>query len=201
MVVAKGNRIANNGTYKVRDPYKQLLTLLLLIGFGLSAWIADLYYLDNLKRHPADWLMTAESESRGNGIWIILGFNLTAIAILLRLKALWNGIKIDFAESIVEIPGGNISPNDFIDFFKPSFLFQYFIRFKIELQDIRQLSESTKVKTTLRHGIVKRKYSHAIHFSGRFGAATVWFRDEGKRDELYAAIRELNAMGEPFLRV
>lgn len=80
MVSAKGSRIANNGTYKVRDPFKLLLTVLLLIGLGLSAWVADIYYLDNLKHHPNDWLMTAEPKSSGNGAWIILGFNLAAIA-------------------------------------------------------------------------------------------------------------------------
>lgn len=93
MVSAKGSRIGHNGTYKVRDPFKLLLTLLLLIGLGLCAWVGDMHYLNYQNEHPNDWLMTTEPGARETGAWII-GVNLAAIATLFRLKALKTCIAV-----------------------------------------------------------------------------------------------------------
>lgn len=197
MTVARGNRVGNTGVYRVRDPFKLLVLTGILIVLILIALVANKVYMDHIAEHAGDWLMSQTD----NGMWYVVGSNLLAIITFLRLRALWGGTKLDIGDRTIQIPGGNISANDFVDYFKPSFLFQHFLRFTFNLDDVRQISQSTKVKTITRNGIKERSYTYALNMSGTFGAASVWFKNEGKCDELFSAVRELNDMGEPFLRV
>lgn len=191
------------GIYKVRD-LKLILKLVVLICIlGGVIYLLTWDYLIYLTKSPDDYFF---ERSNPNDVHIYFAYaNLVFISItlilLLRLRAVWSGIKINLDNRSIEIPGGNVSANNFIDIFKPSFLFQHFLRLNINLNKIRQIKQSSKSKVVRAiGGRLKTKSKYLLGLSGEFGAANVWFIDEGKRDEAYAAIRELNNMGEAFFK-
>lgn len=190
------------GIYRVRDPKRLLMIVLSLIPLGWISYESTIGYIDHIAEFPNDYLLKTIDLFGGYTFEVYATvMSLTAI-LLLRLRAIWSGVKLDLDDRMIHIPGGHVSANDFIDFFKPSFLLQYFLRFHIDMDQIRQIGEKTKItKKEMNNGQVKTKYRYSLELRGTFGAADVWFIDEGKRDEIYSAIRELNSMGDPFLRV
>lgn len=70
----------------------------------------------------------------------------------------------------------------------------------IQMYDIRQLSQSTKGKYVRNwwSGGDKLKRLYAVTINGNFGAASVRFDDQGKCEEVYSAIRQMNRMGDPI---
>jgi len=184
--------------YRVRDPFRLLKTLILLLVVGAITGLID-YGLIRMPSNKFPW----DSLFAKEYIWqtaTVISLNLLTIGILFRLKALWSGVKVNLDAATIEFPGGSVSANDFIDYFLPKFLFQYFLRTTLDLNSIRQLSTSVKRDITTNNGNVKVYERFAININGSFGAASVWFDSEGKRDEIYSAIRQLNRMGDAIFR-
>ena len=191
------------GIYKVRDLKLILKMMVTLCILGGVIYLLTWDYLIYLSKSPNDYFLVKSNPKDGHiyVAYVNIVFITITLILLLRLRAVWSGIKINLNNKSVEIPGGNVSANNFIDVFKPSFLFQHFLRMKINLNEIRQIKQSSKSKVVRAiGGRLKTKSKYLLGLSGEFGAANVWFIDEGKRDEAYAAIRELNNMGDPFIR-
>lgn len=197
MVIMKGSKGLSTGTFRVRDPSTLLKTLLLLLGVGTLTLAIDWnIYLQSSTEFWTWSKITAEDNISSAAFAVF--FNVLFLVILFRLIALWGGVKVDMDNGTLEFPGGNVSANDFIDYFKPSFLFQYFIRYTINIGDIRELYQKTEQKVERSNIGSRIKYRYAIAINGSFGAASIWFSNEGKCDEIYSAIRQINNMGEPI---
>lgn len=183
--------------FKVRDPSKLLKTVLFLILVGFLAVGADVSAIDAEKRGAFDWSRIFNNDMIGYTICAIT-VNVLAIGTLFRLRAIWSGVKVDPEAKTVEFPGGNISADDFIDYFTPSFLFQYFLRRTISLEEIREIYQQTKRSAREVNGRIKVSHQYGLAINGSFGAAVIWFNNEGKCDQIFSAIRQLNNMGEPI---
>jgi hypothetical protein len=183
--------------FKVRDPAKLLKTVLLLAAVGGLAVLIDTALARDIKSGVID----SQNAFRGDnqyGSIAAIGLTTLAIVIFLRLRAIWSGVKVDPENRTVEFPGGNIAADDFIDYFTPRFLFQYFLRRTIMLEEIREIYQETKRSTREVNGRVKVSRQYGLAINGSFGAAVIWFNNEGKCDQIFSAIRQLNNMGEPI---
>ncbi len=129
-------------------------------------------------------------------IWALAALVL-ALPFLFHLMALFGGVVLDVENDSLSFAGGGISPSGPGDFFRADFLLQPFRRYEIGLSEIRNI----KATDTRYYDKVSRevKYWHHISFNGDFGAVSLRFVDENKRDQLYAAIREANRMGSPVV--
>lgn len=116
-------------------------------------------------------------------------------ALVLRVRAIWDGVEINFDTGTVTFPGGGISPNEFSDVFHPRWLLQFWQRFTVNISDIRMIK--TRDRAWRKNGQWHRQYY--IDFNGHFGAVSLAF-PEGKRDELYSFFRQHNQMGIPVVR-
>lgn len=147
-------------------------------------------------------LLIPISETFPEIIWVYVIYIALVITIF-RLKAIWNGTVLDVEHDTIVFPGGGISANNFSDFFKLSYLLQYFKRTTIKISEINQISTDTKFSTFKdKNGIEREKASrYTLTCVGNFGSFTLIFASQGKRDQLYAGIRQVNEMGEAFMKV
>lgn len=197
MVMMKGSKGLSSGTFKVRDPSKLLKTLFALLGVSVITLLIDVNIYQQSSREFWSWSQITSEDNISSAAFAVF-FNILFVIIFFRLKALWGGVKVDLDNSTLEFPGGSMSANDFIDYFKPSFLFQYFMRYTININDIRELYQKTERSVEKSNVGDKINYQYAIAINGSFGAASIWFSNEGKCDEIYSAIRQINNMGEPI---
>lgn len=199
MITTTDNTVASAGIYRVRDPFRLLKTVILFIITAGIAGVMDYAIYPSVISGKIPWgkIFTAEYAWKSG---LVIAANVLAIGVLLRLKALWAGVKVDLDDRTLEFPGGSVAANDFSDYFKPSFLLQYFLRKTVAIDQIRQLGQRVKRSVRTVNGNVKVTQYYAIAINGSFGAAEVWFDSEGKCDEIYSAIRQLNNMGEPIVR-
>lgn len=174
---SRGSGQKNSGTHKVRDPWGIMTLLLLIPGMAFLAF----------------QVMFKENTVVAAQFWVI-----SLIPIVLRLRAVWNGVEIDYDNRTLSVPGGGISANSPADYFKPAYIFQYFLRKTIGLDDIRSMQDSMTWKQNKDTGSMTYKYLLTI--TGKFGGIVLKYSDENKRDELYTLIREANQMGTPFVR-
>ena len=125
--------------------------------------------------------------------------------IFIRLIVYMPGYLFDFKKKIIHFPGGGISPNSIFDIFKPWFLLQYFRRFSVEYEEIREIqagAEESGLSQLFRSLSEKKQrpaYVYWIKINGSFGAARLRFSSEAKRDEPYSAIVVNNEMGQPVV--
>lgn len=184
-------RAADDDIHRVNDVLPQLGVILLLVGLVcLWGYMGYISYSANADVEGKLTLFAVSSI-------VLLPLSLLAF---LRLKAILGGVVVNNTQRTLSFPGGGISANGLGDYFKPSFLFQYFARKTINLDEISSLQKKTIQTTTSKDGRTYQKYTHYISYAGRFGAAKIKFSSEGKRDELHASIRQSNNMGEPFVR-
>lgn len=183
--------------FKVRDPSKLLKTILFLAAVGVFACAIDAALIRDIKSGVIDSRNAFRGDNQIGSI-AAMGLTTLAILILLRLRAIWNGVKVDPENRTVEFPGGNISADDFIDYFTPRFLFQYFLRRTITLDEIREIYQESKRSAREVNGRIKVSHKYGLAINGSFGAAVIWFNNEGKCDQIFSAIRQLNNMGEPI---
>lgn len=184
-------RAADDDIHRVNDVLPQLGVILLLV--GLVCFWGYLGYMN------FSGIADAGVKLK-NFAFLSIVFLPLSLLVFLRLKAILGGVVVNNTQRTLSFPGGGISANGLGDYFKPSFLFQYFARKTINLDEISSLQKET-IKTTKREdGRTYQRYTHYVSYAGRFGAAKIKFSSEGKRDELYASIRQSNNMGEPFVR-
>ena len=133
---------------------------------------------------------------------LLTGFALGVTYLLIqRIRVEVQGYVVDPEKDELSFPGGMISANSVSDYLKGSFIAQAFQRFTISLSDIQSLSAPTIHKVNhLRDGGRLEWNAHYIEIRGSFGAAKFRFFSEGKRDQLFAAIRQANQMGMPVFR-
>lgn len=115
-------------------------------------------------------------------------------------KANMGGIVLDLKNDILEFPGGGVAANDITDYIKPDFLMQIFKRHQVPISAIREITsyeEHTRKRD--KDGRVTDTFTPYIKFNGDFGAVSIRFASEGKRDELYSILREVNEMGIPVV--
>lgn len=118
--------------------------------------------------------------------------------LLLRVAQVRNeGVLVDQTNDTIEYYGGGISPDSVLDYINPMFWFQIFLRHNLKISEITQISEySIRI---VEGGQVR--YRHGLSVQGIFpsGTANIVFGDEGRRDQLYNAIRSINRMGNPII--
>lgn len=171
------NGTRNTGIHRVRDPFPILLGLVGLVGSG--------YFL---------YSSIFEKGQSFSSVWFIV---VIFIVFSLRVRAIWNGVEINYDNDTLSLPGGGISANSIFNYINPVFLLQYFFRKKIRISDIKSINTSCKSNIS-KEGHVT--YIYLISIIGKFGGITLDYSDENKRDELFSLIREINRMGTPFMR-
>ena len=72
---------------------------------------------------------------------VIVILILIAGIVLIRMVINAKGIVIDVPENKLTFPGGGVEANEWFDYLKPSFIFQYFDRKSIPLDEIRYIQE------------------------------------------------------------
>ena len=139
------------------------------------------------------------NSSWSNPIVIIL--LLISLIAFIRMIINAKGIVINVPDNKLTFPGGGIDANSWFDYLKPSFIFQYFERKSIPLDEIRYIQEFTNTTHyTDSKGRRRAKKHKMLEISGNFGAVTFEFYSKGKMDQLYSAIINLNKMGIPVSR-
>lgn len=123
--------------YRINDVYKILVYLVII---GLVGYFT--YVL---------------SDEHSNN-WLIIG-GLVEFLFLMRLRAYAGGYVVNFDEGVFTFPGGGIIPNSFWGLFNPGFVFQYFARFTIPYDQIRQISAGRNIIFNYND---MRYYSHWI---------------------------------------
>ena len=121
--------------------------------------------------------------------WLFFIMTVLAIPVAFRLKAIWNGIVLDLNKGTMEFPGGGIAANDFLDYLRPRFLLQLFCRESININGIQEIGKKSRGNYD--------SPEYLITIAGDHGAVNVSFADEGKRNELFNVIRNINNMGTP----
>ena len=171
------NESGNSGIHRVRDPFQILLGLVVM---GVSG-----YFLYN---------SIFEKGQDISSVWFIV---IIFVAFFLRVRAIWNGVEINYDKNTLSLPGGGISANSIFNYINPLFLLQYFFRKKINISEIKSINASNSSRITKDGNII---YTYLISIIGKFGGITLNYSDENKRDELFSLIREINRMGTPFMR-
>lgn len=192
MVESKQQQIKNDGIYRVRDTINILATLFFTAVIGLFTAYSNINFIHGI------FLLSIDDVFLG--IIFISVFNLLLFGASYRLRAIWDGVKLDLNERTIEFGGGGVAANDMSDYVKLEFLLQYFRRTKINLDDVSHMEMTTT--STRRYNETTKSwstsYKYQIQISGTFGAASIPFSSEGKCNELYTAIRQINRMGSPI---
>lgn len=191
MDLSNVNEPNQEGTIRIRDPKGLLWTVIGAIIFFAFSLFINVNIVLNPKLEDLPILALC---------FVI--FNLPLLIILYRLRTIWNGIELDIENRRMSFQGGGIAANDFADYFKLSYLLQYFKRFDINIDDISQISTDNKVSLGWSKELKTyiETWTYTIHFVGTFGSASVKFSNEGKRDQIYNYIRQLNQMGTPYVK-
>lgn len=181
-MVAQGHSNIKGEIYVIRDPLNILLTLLIALIATFLIYLMNCNYFAGTGFEIAD----------------LVAGNVFLLFIIFRLKAVWSGIVINFNDGTITFPGGKVSPNNVIDYLKPSFIFQYFGRKSINADDISQIAEKSRWgHRFFGFKLFENKMYWGLNLIGTFGGATIWFMNEDKCDEAYNAIRQINHMGFP----
>jgi len=172
MAESKNSKV-KTGVYSIKDPFSILLTGCALIISGIIA------------------LVVLSDPS----LFGIVFVSLLIAGSLFRLRAVKDGVALDLSSDTMSFPGGGVAANEITDYISIDYLFQFFKRTTIELSSISEIRKETIQTTSHKNGRTTFSYTHYIKFVGTFGAAYVKFSSEGKRDQLYNAIRQANRMG------
>jgi hypothetical protein len=174
---SSGAALSKDQLYSVRDPAKLMGKVLMMIPLTILALFVNYEFF------------------LPDGHWLFLIGDIPLLVTGFRLKAIWKGVVVNVTEHTLTFPGGSVAANNFSDYVNPSYLLQSFQRFTIDLDQIGQISTGLSFQANSAN-----VSSYNLEFVGTFGAASVGFSNEGKRDEIYSAIRQLNQMGTPINR-
>lgn len=184
-----------NPIYKIKEGITQLYCVFGIIVLFTIAGCINIRVMASLMQ--GYWQNPGDADII---LWIFGISNLTLIIMTFRTKAVWNGVVLNIEDRTMIFPGGNTEANDIIDYVKPSFLLQYFHRHTIDLDKVSNISNVVHTsRISDKHGNIQTNYGYEVMFSGPFGASSVFFTKQGKANELYAALRQVNKMGEPIV--
>ncbi len=137
------------------------------------------------------------------GMHDILPYFLIAIGIvdMLLFRVSAKGYVVDLESGVLEFPGGGIKAQSWTAYLSPVYVFQEFIRHKVFLSEIREVKTySSTAQTGRGRGRMYTKPPSRLDLSGKFGAISLSFRSEEKRDELYWALVLAEDLRQPALR-
>lgn len=220
MLFAQQGKLRLGTTYQVKDVSR----LFWLIVSGIF-WSAVAYYLFQIQDMNAVYNFLYYRILIGNlsQSWLYVaalgGLILTilfAVRSVFRFVANFNGVVVDLTEGTIRYPGGGVIRNNFSDLFRLRFLAQTCFRFVTRLDQIRMIEPRNTTVTSQTGGgfiggaaaslgaaqvpqQVRRTY-YSLEFNGSFGAVSLSFSSEGKRDEVYSFIRQYERMGVPVLQ-
>jgi hypothetical protein len=220
MLFTQQSKLHPGTTYQVKDVSR----LFWLIVSGIF-WSVVAYYLFQVQDVNAVYSFLNGGVLIGNltQSWLYVaalgGLILTtlfAVRAVFRFVANFNGVLVDLNEGTVRYPGGGVIRNKFSDQFRAQFLFQSCYRFVTQLDQIRMIEprnvtvegESAGAAfvggaaASLGAATVPQKVRQTyffLEFNGSFGAVSLSFSSEGKRDEVYSFIRQYERMGVPVL--
>lgn len=180
----------NQDIYVIKDPASQLGLIVIMVVVGMITLYAIIATFKALIGGTIAHLM-------GGVFWIVILLGIMGLSAL-RYSAISGGTEINLINRTMSFPGGGISANDVTNYINLEFLFQLFNRTTIDLDAISEIKRKTE-KFTSKNGTTCCGYY--IEFVGTFGAAYLMFDNEGKRDELFNAIRQINKMGTPLFNV
>jgi hypothetical protein len=139
----------------------------------------------------ATWMLMMSGQS----VWAMAAGGLGCLTGL-ATRASLQGVVISEVDGSVEIPGGGVSANEVTQWLSPKFVLQIAFRHRIALDAIRNVRRITRMEGRGK----SRGRGHYLTLQGTFGAASVRFFDEGKRDQAFAMLREACGVGEPVTR-
>lgn len=193
------------GIYSVKDPSAQFWGIVFMVIVAiptlLIACLAIFLILDKIGVIGATNVAQQTKDGFVEAFVLLICIDAFLVGIMMlvyyRLKAIWKGVELNLSTRTMSFPGGGIAANNITDYIKPEFLLQLFKRKTIDLDAISEIQQETIKYTSHSNNGTTVSYTHYIKFVGSFGAAHVRFKNEGKRDELYNAIRMANRMGTP----
>ena len=185
MLLSSQDQSENFGQYQITDGKG-------VAGYAFAVIVFALLYCWNL--------ITKTPQNASLQPIILVVFLVAETITVWRLIVYAKGYVIDFDARTIQLPGGGISPNSFDQFFKAWYLLQYFRRFTIKYDEIRSIRPGYKRSINgQENGKTSVSYKYWLVITGGFGAITLNFTDEAKRDELYATIVANNNMGNPVV--
>lgn len=205
-----GKKIANQklgSMYRIRDVraiVSVVLKIVYLSLFALIGWIVvGPELLGNMLR----------SEESGPVFFVLLIIIIAFALLAFRLRAIWNGLVVDIDRGNISYPGSGVALNNFADIFKRKYVFQHFCRFQTQLDQIRMMG--TRDFTYAGNFFLRllanfgRSYDeppadisrtiYYLDFNGSFGAVSLEWKLEAKRDEAYSYIRQYGEFGIPIV--
>lgn len=218
---------STNQKYRVQDVQK-LVALIFRIGFSIAiAYVAYVYYLAPVTFLHLTHYMASGNKAFID--WTVFGIFVLSIIFgvrnVFRFLANWNGVIVDFGQGEISYPGGGVIRNKFSDLFRLRYLIQTCFRFHTRLNEIRMIEprnitrQVDNVAGSFAQGMVnstksnedKRRHPtpppqpmystfYYLDFNGSFGAVSLNFASEGKRDEVYSFIRQYERMGVPVTK-
>jgi hypothetical protein len=126
---------------------------------------------------------------------IIVSMLVLSIIFFLILRANWDGYIINLQLKTLELPGGGFETNNVTDYLSPKYWLQSVRRITISLEDIQNIEATELI------GANNINTLFILRIVGKFGAVRIIFKQQGKRDQLYASLREINKMGSPVLNI
>jgi len=186
MVDAKNSSIGKDGIYKVTDASAIFMYLLFYLFVLLCVFFLNVALL----------------ETSGNVLIFFILANGFLLMTAYRLKAIWGGNVLNLEQRTLEFAGGGIAANEMSDYINLNYLLQFFKRSQINIDDIghMEVTEFTKKTWNKTTKSYMTSISYSITLSGPFGAVSIPFSSQGKCNEMYSAIRQLNKMGSPIVR-
>ena len=184
MVDAKNSSIGKDGIYKVTDASAIFMYLLFYLFVLLCVFFLNAAMIGDAS------------------MFFIAVPNVFLLMTAYRLKAIWGGNVLNLQKRTLEFAGGGVAANEMSDYINLNYLLQSFKRSQINLDDIGHMEVTEYTKKTWNK--ITKSYnthiSYSITLSGPFGAASIPFSSQGKCNEMYSAIRQLNKMGSPIVR-
>jgi hypothetical protein len=191
MTINSKSMISKSGVYRIRDTTTLLWTILGVAILAVGSWFYHSMIIEAVIAGDSDLDLKLTIAATIDFLLVLTAF---------RLSAIWDGVKLDLQNRTIDFGGGGVEANDLSDYLKPSFLLQYFMRHRINLDDISQMQMDTQTTRAWNDSTKSwiENTTHFIRLQGRFGSASIPFASEGKCDQLYSAIREANRMGNPI---
>ncbi len=173
-MINKDTNIDRTQTYVITDIHQCFAGIVACLLFGFFA-----YYFGG----------TREFSAFAPFFWVISFIAGGRIFVVVK------GFIVNPTENTVSFWGGGVEANDPSDYINPMFWLQYFRRFTIKLDEIEGLRCNSKHSTN-KDGKSSTRYF--LCMNGSFGASNVKFFSEGKRNQAYTILAQLNEMGSPI---
>lgn len=135
-------------------------------------------------------LLLVEAFTKGT-FACFLGFCFCA----LRTKVIFKGFEIDVENDELRFPGGGISFNDITETFKN--LNQFFKRHTLPLSEIQSINTKVDYRFNSNGKGIKNYY---VILNGSFGSIKVKLYSEGKMEQLFTVLVQVNDMGTPIIK-